>query len=227
MHFSFHFPSIHWLHDYLCTHSPTSTWQYITNATIMSYLSLPPCHLQISEEPPSVSPYGKSSQGRVQVHSYKERHNDGDNDKSNLHVWSHITPQFHSSHISFHIYFHTFLSVFLFIPPHLYCLDNSVKFIFINVLSQKPDSQLQKQHNIETQITKDNKEDTHETNKANNRIHTSLITQFTTDIISEYDNGLFQYILITTYRQKTGLQLKLKHRLAKSNLVTKHIYVSA
>ena len=159
----------------------------------MSYLSLPPCHLQISEAPPLVSPYGKSSQGRVQVHSYKERHDDDDNDKSNLHIWSHITPQFHSSHTSFHIFLHTFLSVFLFIPPHLDCLENSVQFTF-NVPSQQPDSQLQKQHNIETEITKDNKEDTY---KANNRIHKSLITYYHNSLMTSYPSMIMCFFSIS------------------------------
>ena len=181
MHFSFHwFSSIHWLHNDLSTHSPTSILQFITKDPILSYLSLLPCHLQISEAPPLVSPYGKSSQGRVRVHSYKERHDDDNNNdnlshKTNLHVWSHITPQFHSSHISFHMYLHMYISVFLFILLHLYCFHNSVQFIFINVLSQQPDSQLQKQYNKETQITKDNNQDTYETNK---RIRKSLITHY-------------------------------------------------
>lgn len=185
-----------------------SIQQFITNYTILSYLSLPPCHLQISVAPPLVSPYGKSSQGRVQVHSYKERHDDDDDNlshKSNWYVWSHVTPQFHSSHTTFHTYLHTFLSVFLFIPPHLYCLNNEVKFIFINVPSQQPDSQLQKQHNTETQITNDNKQDTYETNKANNRKRKSLITHYHNSLMISYLSMIMcfsEHILITKQRQK-------------------------
>jgi hypothetical protein len=37
--------------------------------------------------------------------------------------------------------------------------NNSIKFIFINVPIQKLDGQLQKQHNIEKQITKSNIQD--------------------------------------------------------------------
>ena len=42
--------------------------------------------------------------------------------------------------------------------------NNSIQFQFINVPNQQPDGQLQKQHNIQTQITKDNKQDINETN---------------------------------------------------------------
>ena len=45
---------------------------------------------------------------------------------------------------------------------------NSAEFIFINVTSQQPDGQLQKQHNIEAQTTKTTKQDTYETNNNNN-----------------------------------------------------------
>ena len=41
--------------------------------------------------------------------------------------------------------------------------------IFINVLSHQSDGQLQKQHNVETQVPKDNKQGTYETNRTNNR----------------------------------------------------------
>ena len=40
-----------------------------------------------------------------------------------------------------------------------------MNLIFINVPSQQLDGQLQKQHNIETQKTKDNKQNTQETKK--------------------------------------------------------------
>jgi hypothetical protein len=43
--------------------------------------------------------------------------------------------------------------------------------LFVNVLSQQPDDKLHKHHSKRTQITKDNKKDTSETNtKTTNRI---------------------------------------------------------
>jgi len=44
--------------------------------------------------------------------------------------------------------------------------------------SQQPDDQLQKQHNIQTQITRNNKQDIHaaNTNKTNRRLLKTLIT---------------------------------------------------
>ena len=47
----------------------------------------------------------------------------------------------------------------------------AVQFVFIITLSQQPNGQQQKQHNIKTQITKDNKQDTYEnkTQKTNKR----------------------------------------------------------
>jgi hypothetical protein len=48
--------------------------------------------------------------------------------------------------------------------------------MFINVPSQQPDGQLQQQQNIETWITKDNKQVAYETNKTHNSILKSLIS---------------------------------------------------
>lgn len=44
--------------------------------------------------------------------------------------------------------------------------------------SQQPDGQLQKQYNIQTQVTRDNKQDTHaaNANKTNRRLLKTLIT---------------------------------------------------
>jgi hypothetical protein len=49
--------------------------------------------------------------------------------------------------------------------------------LFINVPSQQPDGQLHKQHNIQTQITTDNKQDTNETDttKTNKQIKNTYI----------------------------------------------------
>jgi hypothetical protein len=52
-----------------------------------------------------------------------------------------------------------------------------IQLIFINMLSEQLDDQLQK-HNTETQITKDNTQNTYETIKTNNRILKSLITHY-------------------------------------------------
>jgi hypothetical protein len=41
---------------------------------------------------------------------------------------------------------------------------NSIQFWFISVPNQQPDGQLQKQHNKQTQITMDNKQDKNKTN---------------------------------------------------------------
>lgn len=43
--------------------------------------------------------------------------------------------------------------------------------------NQQPDGQLQKQHNVQTQITRDNKQDTYaaNTNKTNRRLLKTLI----------------------------------------------------
>ena len=43
--------------------------------------------------------------------------------------------------------------------------NNSFQFQFVNVPSQQPDGQLHKQHNVQTQITTDNKQDTNKRNK--------------------------------------------------------------
>jgi hypothetical protein len=82
---------------------------------------------------------------------------------------------------------HTSQSFFSFLPTHtvLIIQFSSVQFSFINVPSQQPDSQLQKQHNIETQITKYNKQGTYETNKAN-RINKSLITHYHNSLMIAY-----------------------------------------
>jgi len=53
-----------------------------------------------------------------------------------------------------------------------------IQFIVINLPTQKPDGQLKKQHNTETQITQENKQDTYQTSKTNNRILKSLITHY-------------------------------------------------
>jgi hypothetical protein len=45
----------------------------------------------------------------------------------------------------------------------------SIPFVFTNVPSQQPDGQLQKPHTIQTPITKDNKQDTYETNTYKTR----------------------------------------------------------
>lgn len=52
----------------------------------------------------------------------------------------------------------------------------TIKFNFIKVPIQQSDGQLQKEHNTETQITKENKQDSCETNKTNNRTIKLLIT---------------------------------------------------
>ena len=50
---------------------------------------------------------------------------------------------------------------------------NSIQFLFIIVPSQQPDGQLQKEHNVQTQITDENKQDTNEkdTDKTKNTLH--------------------------------------------------------
>jgi hypothetical protein len=56
---------------------------------------------------------------------------------------------------------------------------SSVQFTFIKVSRQQPGGQLHKQHNIQTQITKDNKQDTYETNtNKENTILKSLFTHY-------------------------------------------------
>ena len=42
--------------------------------------------------------------------------------------------------------------------------NNSIQFQFINVPNQQPEGQLQKQHNVETQITTDNIQNKNKTN---------------------------------------------------------------
>jgi hypothetical protein len=81
-----------------------------------------------------------------------------------------------------------------------------IQFISINVTSQQPDGQLQRQHNMETQITQDNKQDTYQTNKTSKRILKSLITHYNNGLmiisnLTEYDDVHFQDILITTNTQ--------------------------
>jgi hypothetical protein len=41
-----------------------------------------------------------------------------------------------------------------------------IHFMFINVPSQQPDGKLQKLHNVQTQVTQNNKQDTNETQKT-------------------------------------------------------------
>jgi hypothetical protein len=53
---------------------------------------------------------------------------------------------------------------------------NSIQLIFINVPSQRSDSQRPKQQNTETQTTMDNKQDTYETKQNKQQNIYSLIT---------------------------------------------------
>ena len=54
--------------------------------------------------------------------------------------------------------------------------NNSIQFQFINVPSQQPDGQLQKQHNTQTQITTNNKQDTIEINTTKTHKQTNKNT---------------------------------------------------
>jgi len=66
--------------------------------------------------------------------------------------------------------------------------------------SQQPDGQLQKQHNIQTQITRDNKQDTYGANKTSRRLLKILIT-------TQYKNKLINLsVLISLVKISKSLQ---------------------
>ena len=80
---------------------------------------------------------------------------------------------------------------------------NKIELIFINVTSLQPDGQLQKQHNTETRIIKNNKQDMCETNKTTTTTTTTTTTSTTNNNNNNNNNGALEII-------KNGLDQSLQ-----------------